>query len=112
MRRGPSGEPSERDGALAIESRSAARTRSARFGDGMAESVADHQGRWLLCLVATFAILSSLNAIFKPLWFDELFAVIICNLPTFDLIKKALPADGHPPLLYILEGLSMKLFGA
>lgn len=46
-----------------------------------------------------------------PLWFDEFLTISISRLPSWAEIWKAMPADGQPPLQYLLTRISIHLFG-
>ena len=43
--------------------------------------------------------------------FDEIFTLYLSQLRGFDDLLRAVPADGNPPLYYLLAGLSQRLFG-
>src|SRR5580698_6436619 len=54
-----------------------------------------------------------LKASHKCFWFDELFAVYLCRLPTFTSTWSAVihGADFNPPLYYLLTRGAERLFG-
>ena len=54
-----------------------------------------------------------LKASHKCFWFDELFAVYLCRLPSFTSTWSAVMhgADFNPPLFYLLTRGSQRLFG-
>jgi Dolichyl-phosphate-mannose-protein mannosyltransferase len=54
-----------------------------------------------------------LKASRKCFWFDELFTVYLCRLPTFSNTWTAIAhgSDFNPPLFYLLERGSQRLFG-
>lgn len=63
---------------------------------------------WLLPL----ALLIRLPiAALHTLWYDETFTAAIARLP-LDQLPTALLGDTHPPLAYVLNGLSVRLFGS
>jgi hypothetical protein len=57
-----------------------------------------------------YALLEFARAV-RPLWFDELFTFQIARLPDLGRIFRAIPADGNPPLYYLLARLSFRLLG-
>jgi hypothetical protein len=70
--------------------------------------------------IAVFSIVSLvyfagafLKASRKCFWFDELFSVYLCRLPTFNATWTAVThgADFNPPLFYLLTRGSQRLFG-
>jgi hypothetical protein len=46
-----------------------------------------------------------------PLWFDEIFTFYISRVPRLEQLLQAVPADGNPPLNYLLTRLSLALAG-
>lgn len=62
---------------------------------------------WPMILVASLALvalIATLSAIQKPLWFDELFTLLIARLGSPGEIIRALevPIDGQPPAYYMI----------
>ena len=55
----------------------------------------------------------SLKASQKCFWYDELFTVYLCRLPTFAATWSAVThgADFNPPLFYLLTRIAQRLFG-
>jgi 4-amino-4-deoxy-L-arabinose transferase-like glycosyltransferase len=47
----------------------------------------------------------------SPLWFDELFTFYISRLPDAGQMFRAIPADGNPPLYYMLARACLRLLG-
>jgi len=47
----------------------------------------------------------------RPLWFDEIFTFQIARLPDLGNVFRAIPADGNPPLYYLLARISFRLLG-
>ncbi len=62
-------------------------------------------------IVALGYALMELASAARPLWFDELFTFQIARLPDLRDIFRAIPADGNPPLYYLLTRLSFNLLG-
>jgi hypothetical protein len=44
-------------------------------------------------------------------WFDEFFTLFISRISSFPEMFQAMPADGQPPLNYLLTHISLRLFG-
>lgn len=90
--------------------------------DGKAElqrSVGERLSEWLarwewsvlglmLALVAAMALLESR---LKPLWFDEIFTLLVAGQPSWRGVLDALPADGNPPLMHVLVRGLMGVLG-
>jgi uncharacterized membrane protein len=45
----------------------------------------------------------------RPLWFDELSTLFMAGTPTLREMFRAIPADGNPPLYFLLARLSLHL---
>jgi 4-amino-4-deoxy-L-arabinose transferase-like glycosyltransferase len=60
---------------------------------------------------AVACLLALAGNFFRQLWFDELFTFFISRLPDLGSIWAALPADGNPPLYYLLARMTFRLFG-
>lgn len=78
-------------------------------------------GRWAADVVDRYEELFLLAGLFayaaaewqrvgRRFWFDELFTFHIARLPSLTEMLRAAPADGNPPLYYLLADLSMTLF--
>ncbi len=48
----------------------------------------------------------------KPLWYDELFSVIVARQPSWHAMRGAMAGDGNPPLYPLLTKFCMALFGS
>ena len=66
-----------------------------------------------LLVSALYFIDTCLRASLKTFWFDELFTVYLCRLPTFHATWVAVMrgSDFNPPLFYLLTRWSESLFG-
>jgi uncharacterized membrane protein len=49
------------------------------------------------------------TAALRPFWFDELCSLVFSSLPTVKEMLRALPADGNPPLFFLLGRLCLHL---
>lgn len=71
-------------------------------------------GTEILCLALVLAIFGS-NAVFHawnfPLWFDEFFTLCISRLPSIRGMLAAMPADGQPPMQYLITAVALMLPG-
>jgi hypothetical protein len=58
----------------------------------------------LLLILVAVSFCSTLAAYIKPFWYDEIFTVILCHLPSASALWKALDAgaDSNPPLFYLV----------
>jgi hypothetical protein len=78
---------------------------------------ADLSDRWtyavLGLLVVYVFVRSIVAAAGKPFWYDELLTEIVAGLGSWHRIMEALrlPADGQPPLFYVIENFASKLCG-
>lgn len=79
-------------------------------GSRLAEAAARRE-TWLIVAAAIVWLLVRVWYAFKPLWFDELFTFYLSRLPHIHDLFQALPADGNPPLYYLLARASMRVFG-
>jgi Dolichyl-phosphate-mannose-protein mannosyltransferase len=83
----------------------------------LAEDLALELERGKYFYLATFSIvfigLTSLRALAKPLWYDELFTYYMSRLPGMSLMWSALKdgADLNPPLLYLATSGAHRVFG-
>jgi len=75
------------------------------------QSIQRHERRCLFVTLAIFALLTAHHACTTPLWFDEFFTFFISRLPSLPQMLRVIPADGQPPLQYLLTRLSLLLFG-
>ncbi|MGP8252706.1 MAG: ArnT family glycosyltransferase [Terracidiphilus sp.] len=75
-------------------------------------SIVRHERRYLLLALAIFTLVAAYHACTVPLWFDEFFTLFISRLASLPEMLRAMPADGQPPLQYLLTHLSLRLFGA
>jgi hypothetical protein len=75
------------------------------------QSIIRHERRYLLLALALFALLAAYHAYTVPLWFDEFFTLFISRLTPLPEMLRAMPADGQPPLQYLLTHLSLRIFG-
>ncbi len=67
----------------------------------------------ILVLAAAYAFDTSLRAVSRPLWFDELISYYVALLPKFATLWEALrqTADGQPPFMHLAMRTSYALFG-
>jgi len=80
------------------------------LGSWTAAGIARHEALWVSAAAAACAFMQVCVSR-RPLWFDELFTLYISRLPDVDRLFRALPADGNPPLYYLLARVSMARFG-
>jgi len=66
---------------------------------------------WFVFATVTGVVLTLVRSARRPFWYDELFTFYVSRLPHIDQVFRALPADGNPPLSYILVGFCLRLFG-
>jgi hypothetical protein len=76
-----------------------------------AASFVDRHGLAVAVFIVLFLVLQLARAAGRTFWFDELFTFFISRQPRLSDVLHALPADGNPPLSYLLVRLSMRLFG-
>jgi hypothetical protein len=74
-------------------------------------SIVRHERKYLLCALTVFTLLALYHALTAPLWLDELFTFFISRISSLPEMLRAMPADGQPPLQYLLTHLSLRLFG-
>ena len=65
----------------------------------------------LLGVLLVYGLLSVQRSGHKPIWFDELGTLNVASQPTLAQMFRVEPADGNPPLQYLLARASMKVFG-
>jgi mannosyltransferase len=56
----------------------------------------------LAAIVAAFLFAEIHNARFRSLWFDELATLFVASQPTLGSMFRVMPADGNPPLYFLL----------
>jgi len=83
---------------------------AARWGTPLAAWAARHEA-WCLAATLTFIAAKLVNAAHRPFWYDELFTFYISRLPRLGQLFEAIPADGNPPLSYLLVRYSLRAFG-
>ncbi len=83
----------------------------AALGIRIEQSIALHERVYLLTALTLFALFAVYHALTVPLWFDELFTLFISRLSSLEKMLQAIPADGQPPLQYLLTHLSLRLPG-
>ena len=66
---------------------------------------------WFVFAAAVGFVLTLVQSSRRPVWFDELFTFYIARLPHIEQVFQAVPADGNPPLNYLLVRLCLRLFG-
>jgi 4-amino-4-deoxy-L-arabinose transferase-like glycosyltransferase len=81
------------------------------LGIGAERSIVRRERTYLSLTLAVFLLFAIYKACVSPLWFDELFTLFVSRLSSFSELWKAMPADGQPPLQYLLSHLSMALLG-
>src|SRR5690242_14798099 len=82
-----------------------------RIAARVEQSIASAPAAWALGL-GLYSLISIFQASRgKLFWFDELSTFYISRLPTFRDMLRAIPYDGHPPVLYVLTRWSQQLFG-
>ena len=82
----------------------------AALGSGAAALMTRYEAFFVLAVAAGYAFVQVGRAQ-RPLWFDELFTFYISRLPDLGQVFRALPADGNPPLNYLLVRGSLRLLG-
>jgi len=66
---------------------------------------------WFVFATAMGVVLALVRSARRRFWFDELFTFYISRLPHIDQVFRAIPADGNPPLNYLLVRFCLRLFG-
>ena len=79
--------------------------------DRLPAFIVRHERLCLILTLAIFALSAGWNAAIRPLWFDEFFTAFISRLSAFHEMVRAMPADGQPPLQYVLTRYSLHWFG-
>lgn len=73
--------------------------------------IRQHEGVWLVSVLLLFAAVTLYRAYVAPLWFDEIFTLKISSLPSLSSMLQAMPADGQPPMQYILTRVALAFPG-
>jgi hypothetical protein len=81
------------------------------FGGAVARFISRHERLCLLVAVAISGSTATYRAYTTPLWFDEFFTLFIARLSSFSEMVRGIPADGQPPLNYLLTHVFIRLFG-
>jgi hypothetical protein len=81
-----------------------------RLGSWTAALLTRYEAVCVAAAALGYALAESARAA-RPLWFDEIFTFQIARLPDVESIFRAIPADGNPPLYYLLTRLSFHLLG-
>lgn len=91
----------------ALNTRGAA---AARVVTGIAPAIERYEAGFLfLAVIGLIGVL--VRSSLRPFWFDELFTFYISRLPHLTQMLRAIPADGNPPLYYLLTRFCMRMFG-
>jgi hypothetical protein len=72
-------------------------------------SWAERRAAWIVPAVLLVCLSFFLLFTASPLWYDEMLTLYISRLPTFGEMLRAMPADGHPPLQYLLARVALSL---
>jgi 4-amino-4-deoxy-L-arabinose transferase-like glycosyltransferase len=83
----------------------------AGVGDSLTRSIIQHERLYLVAALAVFVLAALYNACTTPLWFDEFFTFFLSRFSSIRQLLKAIPADGQPPLQYVLTRLSWSTLG-
>lgn len=82
------------------------------LGKRLVHSISRYERAWLVLALVVFGLSAAYQACIFPLWFDEFFTLFLSRLPTLKQLYQAMPADGQPPLQYLLTHVSLRWFGA
>jgi uncharacterized membrane protein len=82
--------------------------RIALFGEQLAHWIERNEALVVVAVTARFAI-SMIRYSRRPLWFDELFTYFLSRLNHPADMLRAIPADGQPPLSYLLANACLRL---
>ena len=66
---------------------------------------------FLVLFLLVFAFLTYAESNEKPLWYDEIFTIIVAGQPTWHAMAQAMPGDGNPPLYALLTRVLIGIFG-
>jgi 4-amino-4-deoxy-L-arabinose transferase-like glycosyltransferase len=83
----------------------------AGLGRLLARLVSRHERLFILIAVAVFGSTVTYHAFTTPLQFDEFFTLFISRLSSLSEMRRAMPADGQPPLQYLLTHVLIRMFG-
>src|ERR1700754_5051072 len=86
--------------------------RPATIGDFIYGLLARYDAAVLLCLLILVVVYAFASGQHKPLWYDELFTLLVAKQRTWHEFSLAMPAEGNPPLNTLLTAVSIRLFGA
>ena len=67
-----------------------------------------HERAFFIAALSLFSLPVAYEACTRPIWFDEFFTLVLSGLPTFSEMLKAMPADGQPPLQYLLTRIALR----
>lgn len=81
------------------------------LGKRAIDSISRHERFWMALALVIFLLSAAYQACTVPLWFDEFFTLFLSRLSSFSQLLQAIPADGQPPLQYLLTHLSLRCFG-
>lgn len=86
---------------------------TALLGKALAEATARiaRHDKWLALAIMACAAVWLVRSAPRPFWFDEMLTFHISRLPSVDQLLLAIPADGNPPMGYLLVRLSHRLAG-
>jgi hypothetical protein len=77
----------------------------------LVRAISGHERIAALLTFALFLLSWSYQAWTAPLWFDEFFTLFISRLSSFGQMLRVMPADGQPPLQYVLTHFSLEWLG-
>lgn len=80
-------------------------------GEQFSEFLERHEAVIVSVLLVSVLVLSILIGRTRPLWFDELFTMLLATQPNLHDFWLAMPSDGNPPLLALLGRLLVPIFG-
>lgn len=81
------------------------------LANGFMRSISRHERIYLALAMTVFVFSDVYKACTTPLWFDEFMTLFISRLNSLPEMLKAMPADGQPPLQYVLTHYSIQFFG-
>lgn len=82
-----------------------------RLSESLTQSMARYKKLVLLLTACVFGLNGVYGALKTPLWFDEFFTFFIAQVSPYREMLKALPADGQPPLHYLIARIFLHLPG-
>lgn len=80
-------------------------------GEHVSRFLERHEAVLLGILLVSVLVLSILIGRIRPMWFDELFTMLLATQPNLHEFWRAMPADGNPPLLALLGRMLVPVFG-